>query len=139
MAVIKFLAGLKSDFEPIRSQMLGGASLPTLAKTYQHVLRSTSHVNDPSPSTLVTNHSALVPQASQTATTRGDGPPRRGRGGYRGGYRGGAEVEVVALIAQIVIRMVIPKNLVGISLVGPLVLHILLLLVTRLHLLMLLL
>ena len=33
MAVMKFLAGLKPDFEPIRSQILGGASLPSLAET----------------------------------------------------------------------------------------------------------
>ena len=51
----------------------------------------------------------------------------------------GGVVEVNALIARIVIRMVIPKRLVGISLVDLLDLHMLLLLVTRLHLLMLLL
>ena len=51
----------------------------------------------------------------------------------------GTVAEVVALIARIMIRMVIPKRLVGISLVNLLDLHMLLLLVTRLHLLMLLL
>ena len=89
MAIMKFLAGLKSDFEPIRSQILGGASLPSLAETYQRVLRSTSRVNDLGPSTPITDHSALVTQAPQPVVGKGDGSPRHGRGGYRGGYRGG--------------------------------------------------
>ena len=60
MAVIKFHASLKSDFEPIRSEILDGASLPSLAEIYQRVLQRTSRVNDLGPSTLVTDHSALV-------------------------------------------------------------------------------
>ena len=85
MAVMKFLASLKSYFEPLRSQILGSASLPSLAETYQRVLRSTSREIVPTP---VPDNSALVTQA-QPIAGRGDGNPRRGHGGFRGGYRGG--------------------------------------------------
>ncbi|XP_071912194.1 uncharacterized protein [Coffea arabica] len=45
MLVLKFLAGLKPEFEPIKSQILAGEQLPSFAEAYARVLRSASKDN----------------------------------------------------------------------------------------------
>ena len=42
MFVLKFLIGLKLEFEPIKYQILTSEQLPSFAQVYAHVLRSTS-------------------------------------------------------------------------------------------------
>ena len=84
MADMKFLAELKSDFEPVRSQILGSTTLPSVVETYQHVLRSTSW--DLLATPYAPDHLALVTLAPQPPAGRGGGNPHCG--GYRGGHGG---------------------------------------------------
>lgn len=38
----EFFVGLKSEYEPVKPQILGGAELPTFAETYSRILRAFS-------------------------------------------------------------------------------------------------
>ena len=49
MVVLRFLAGLTSEFDSVKAQILGGAELPTLAETYARVMRTVSSPSVPEP------------------------------------------------------------------------------------------
>ncbi|XP_071924751.1 uncharacterized protein [Coffea arabica] len=89
MLVLKFLAGLKPEFEPIKSQILAGEQLPSFAEAYARVLRSASKDTTHGDGALINDKSALVAnngRIEQLNLGRGSrgGRSRGGRGG-RGG------------------------------------------------------
>lgn len=88
MLVLKFLAGLKLKFEPIKSQILAGAELPS-TEAYVRVLHATSKKRTESDGIPVTDKpgsSANNNWVDQFGARRGS-HGRRSRGGH--GSRGG--------------------------------------------------
>ena len=85
MVVLRFLAGLKPEFEAVRAQILGGADLPTLAETYARVMRTVSAC----PTAVVPsdNKFALL-STPQYSPGGGRGNRRRGGRNSRGGRSG---------------------------------------------------
>lgn len=77
LILIHALRALPSSFEPIRAQLLGGSSLPTIPEAFSRVMRSTPQ-SHPSPGSAPPP-SALVTQVSDRGAGRG-----RGRGVGRG-------------------------------------------------------
>ncbi|XP_071912963.1 uncharacterized protein [Coffea arabica] len=89
MLVLKFLAGLKPEFEPIKSQILAGEQLPSFAEVYAWVLRSASKDNAQGDGALINDKSALVAnngRIEQLNFGRGSrgGRSRGGRGDHGG-------------------------------------------------------
>ncbi|KAF7848452.1 hypothetical protein BT93_L1935 [Corymbia citriodora subsp. variegata] len=79
LAVMGFLGGLGSEYEAVRSQILGGETIASLPDTFARVLRVS---REPSQDTTSMAHnSALVSQSRTSGSGRSDG-------GNRGGYSG---------------------------------------------------
>ncbi|XP_071935889.1 uncharacterized protein [Coffea arabica] len=86
MLVLKFLAGLKPEFEPIKSQILAGEQLPSFAEAYARVLRSASKDNAQGDGALINDKSALIANNNRTEQLNFG---RGSRGGRSRGGRGG--------------------------------------------------
>ena len=83
MFTVLCLYGIRPEVESVKTQILGSASLPSLAEVFPQLLRASSLTTDRSTS-LPGDHSALV-------TTQTDSHPSHGgnSGGRRGGHGGG--------------------------------------------------
>ena len=78
--MVLVLAGLHSDFDALRQQVLGNAEIPTVEDLINQLLRlSSSTTTTP----IITDNATLVTQTSNRR--RGDG--RSNRGGHGGGGR----------------------------------------------------
>lgn len=81
MAIMSFLAGLGSQFESAKSQILSSTELTTLVEVFSRVLRTDNHKGEVSSTPQV--HNALIGHSRGASNSRS-----YGRGNHRGGGRG---------------------------------------------------
>jgi hypothetical protein len=87
--VIRFLLGLNSEYESVRTQILGGSNLPSLPEVFSRIQCATLSDHDSQLSYERNgDRAAFVAASSGSGSFRGGRGFRRGRD-FRGGRTGG--------------------------------------------------